>query len=588
MKDTIEEIKKRIDIVEYIGAVTQLKRAGRNFKGNCPFHNEKTPSFVVSPDRQIWRCFGACQQGGDVIAFLMKLENITFFEALKELAHQAGVTIQNLDFEDKAWNEKEKIITINDAAARMYHYLLLEHPSGAHAREYLEKRGLNKGLIETFQLGYAPQSWDSLSTYLIKKKFNEQDSINSGLVLKGKTGKPYDRFRGRLMFPIISTRNTILGFSGRLLHDNEKQAKYVNTPETILYHKRETLFGINLAKDEIIKEKSAIIVEGEFDMISCYKNGIKNVVAVKGSAVTREQLALLKRFTQHLILALDADYSGAETTKRAIQDAEELEFRIDIIRAEHGKDPDEALKNDPISFKKIIKKPIPIYDFIIDTAIQKYNSSDPYEKTEALKEIIPFIEYILNPIVFSHYVKQISERLDIHENDIVKMVDDYRKKRQVSISIKKTVEAGENINRIELLEKHILSAILQNDDPMKVIQDVGLIISAENFTTPSFQDLFAYLRKFEEKQADKKSKYSIKKLAQNLSAPLQQVLDELFLFDISRDTLKQSSFNRMLYELKRHTLKDQLKKLAENSSEDVRVSELSKEIAEVEKRLIDM
>lgn len=500
MKDTIEEIKKRIDIVEYIGTVTQLKRAGRNFKGNCPFHNEKTPSFVVSPDRQIWRCFGACQQGGDVISFLMKLENITFFEALKELAHHTGVTIKNLDFEDKAWNEKEKIITINDAAARMYHYLLLEHPSGAHAREYLDKRGVNKGLIETFQLGYAPQSWDSLSTYLTKKKFKEQDIINSGLTLIGKTGKPYDRFRGRLMFPIINTRNTILGFSGRLLHDNEKQAKYVNTPETLLYHKRETLFGVNLAKDEIVKEKSAIIVEGEFDMISCYKNGIKNVVAVKGSAVTREQLALLKRFTQHLILALDADFSGAETTKRAIQDAEELEFRIDIIRAEHGKDPDEALKNDPISFKKIIKKPIPIYDFIIDTAIQKYNSSDPYEKTEALKEIIPFIEYILNPIVFSHYVKQISEKLDIHENDIVKLVEEYRKKKQVNISMRKAIAPVDVVNRIELLEMHILAGMLQNDDPMKTVEESSAIISAEYFSIPSFRDIFTNLKKLSEKK----------------------------------------------------------------------------------------
>jgi DNA primase len=585
----IDEIKSRIDIADFIGKRVVLKKAGRNFKGNCPFHNEKTPSFVVSPDRQIWRCFGACQDGGDVIAFLMKLENITFFEALKELAHQSGVTIKNLDFEDKAWNEKEKLIKINDAAAKMYHYLLLEHSSGEHAREYLEERGINKGLIETFQLGYAPQSWDSLFTYLKKKNFDENDIINSGLALHGKTGRPYDRFRGRLMFPIVSTRNTILGFSGRLLHDNEKQAKYVNTPETLLYHKRETLYGVHVAKESIISEKSAIVVEGEFDMISCYKHGIKNVVAVKGSAVTRDQLALLKRFTQHLILALDADFSGAETTKRAIQDAEELEFRIDIIRSNIGKDPDEALKKDAIAFKKLIKKPIPIYDFIIDTAIAKHSIGDPYEKSETIKEIIPFIEYISNPIVFSHYAKLISEKLGIHENDVVKLVDDYRRKKQVNVHFAKTVSTPEIMSRVDLLQKYILAALLQNNEPLVAFSDVSGIISEKNFSLPAYQDIFAHFKKFELKNKDKKDHdFNIKKFVNNLSNPLQQVFDEIFLFDISQDTMNNKNFLKMAYELKKYSLKKTISQLMEKNSEDTYISELTKEIAEVEKHLSDM
>ncbi|MEK7070243.1 MAG: DNA primase, partial [Patescibacteria group bacterium] len=279
----IEEIKRKLDVVEFIGSHITLKKAGRNFKANCPFHQEKSASFVVSPERQIWHCFGACQEGGDVIRFLMKWENIPFVEALQELAKRTGVKLDTFDIQDSQWKKKEALIRVNNSAKDFYHYILTQSAIGKKAREYLAARNINEKIIETFQLGYAPQSWDSLIKFLIKKSFAQADLKDTGLTVTGKNNSLYDRFRGRIMFPINDTRGNNIGFSGRVLveEDSKDGAKYVNTPETPLYHKRESLFGIHLAKDAIKKEGNVFLVEGEFDAISMYQSGVKNVVAIK-------------------------------------------------------------------------------------------------------------------------------------------------------------------------------------------------------------------------------------------------------------------------------------------------------------------
>jgi DNA primase len=234
MDNAVDEIKKKLDVVEYIGRFVELKRSGRNFRGLCPFHQEKTPSFFVNPDRQVWRCFGACQVGGDVIAFLMKYESITFYEALKEMAQETGVKLDNTGFEDRAWQQKEKLVTIHNHATKYYHYLLMQHASGKTAREYLDERGINEKIRETFQLGFAPASWDSLSLYLRKKGYSNEDLLTAGLIIKSSKGSFYDRFRNRLMFPIVDSRDYVIAFSGRTLNKDAKEAKYINSPETPL------------------------------------------------------------------------------------------------------------------------------------------------------------------------------------------------------------------------------------------------------------------------------------------------------------------------------------------------------------------
>lgn len=435
MESAIEEIKKKIDIITFINSFIPLKRIGRNYKSLCPFHQERTPSFVVSTDRQIWHCFGACQEGGDVIKFLMKWENITFIEALRELADKAGVKLRKVDFEDKLWKKKERFIGINTLAAEFFEYILHKTQFGEKARQYLKQRSLDAKISKKFQLGYAPLSWDSLLNFLTKKKYDQNEIFESGLLVKGDRGNFYDRFRGRLIFPIKEARGNIIGFSGRTLEESAKEAKYINTPETFLYHKRETLYGINLAKESVKKENNIFLVEGEFDVISPYQQGVENIAAIKGSALTREQLMLLKRFTNKITLAFDSDTAGEEAMRKGIEEAESLDFDVFIVSFDFAKDPDEAVHKDPIKFKRAIKNSVPFYDFIIDLSQRKYSAHDAYGKKQIAEEVAVFIEKIKNPIVQSHYVKKIASILDVSEASIEALMRSMKKKRSQRFNV---------------------------------------------------------------------------------------------------------------------------------------------------------
>ncbi|KXK12030.1 MAG: DNA primase [Microgenomates bacterium OLB23] len=477
----------------------------------APFIKKKTPSFFVNPDRQLWRCFGACQTGGDVLAFLMKYENITFFEALKELAQETGVKLEHSAIEDRAWQQKEKLVNIHAIATKYYHYLLMEHSLGKAARDYLDERGINEKVRETFQLGYAPASWDSLGAYLQKKGFNYEDMLTAGLVIKSTKGSYYDRFRNRLMFPIIDARDYVIAFSGRTLNKDTKEAKYINSPETPLYHKRETLYGLHVAKDAIRSEKKAMIVEGEFDMISSFMHGITNTVAVKGSIVTIDQIKLLKKYTDHLILALDSDFSGTETTLRAIKDGEEMDMRIDIITFSFGKDPDEALKNDAITFKKLLKSPISLYDFVINTVVQRHNIEDPFEKKKLAEEVMPFLSTIENPIIKAHYIKKLAQILSTDEKAIEMTLRDhlFKQKKKTRRVLQRTVPEKD---KYESLQKTLLACIVQNDAPQELYKKAAAIIDDSDFTIPSYKELFTIIGLMPHSEGEDFVKELVKKL----------------------------------------------------------------------------
>ncbi len=593
MDSTIDDIKRKIDIVEYINALVPLKKMGRTYKACCPFHNEKTPSFTVSPDRQIWRCFGACQEGGDVISFLMKWENITFFESLKELAHLTGVPLETTKIEDRSWKDKELLLKINQMTSKYFQYLLTSHPSGAPARDYIKDRGVTDTISTTFQLGYAPESWDSLLKFLTKKGFKEEDIERAGLALRSSKDQSrfYDRFRGRLMFPIIDARQNILGFSGRLLIKDEKQAKYVNSPETPIYRKRETLYGMHVAHEAIRKEKIAIIVEGEFDMISSFKHGITNTVAIKGSAFTKDQLMLLKRYTQHLILALDGDFSGTQTTLKAIKDAEEMDFRIDIIRYDFAKDPDEALSKDPIAYKKLIKKPIPIYDFILDTALARHaqtGTADAYAKKDAVDDVLPFLHGITNSIIRSHYIKRLADAVGIDVRDIESSLRTFGQKGKLS-NPQTPPQQTVKVDRHESLQKHVLAQAVQSDDPLPSIALLKDILEPSDFTIPSYADIFKALIGYTGKPFD------VKTFAQNFTPALHSVLDELFLHDISVEKEDTDPvhitliFKKTLLELKKLSLKHILKETVAQSQDGEHdqnvIQTMMGKLAQVEKEL---
>lgn len=585
MDNPVEEIKKRIDMVDFIGSFIGLKKSGRNFKALCPFHQEKTPSFIISPERQIWHCFGACQEGGDVIKFLMKWENITFYEALKELADKLGIRLRKIDFEDKLWKKKERLFNINSLTGEFYHYLLTKHKIGEKALDYLKNRKINRKTIDTFTLGYSPSSWDSLLKFLKKKDFEEEESYEAGLLVKNERGGFYDRFRKRLMFSLKDPRGNILGFSGRIL-ENEGEAKYINTPETPVYHKRESLFGINLSKEAIKKNNQAILVEGELDMISCFQEGINNVVAVKGSAVTKEQLMLLKRYANRVVFSLDADFSGEETTKRAIVDAENLDFDIGVITFDFAKDPDEAIKKDPQMFKKIIKQPIPIYDFVINISVKKNKGPDAFSKKNIGNEVVPFISNIKNPIVQSHYVKKLAEILEVETSAIELLIKKQlykRKARQQTILIKKRSEK----DRYQLLQTYVLSLIFQSDRPFAMLEKIFKTIEEEDFSIVSYKKLLQCLSDFKTATSDFQSikENWLKKFASFLPSELIPVFNELTLFDIAifDQNILEKELEKIVCEFKRLSLKRRIKDKINDADE---VKKLTKFLSEVEKRLI--
>ncbi|MCR4276985.1 MAG: DNA primase [Candidatus Roizmanbacteria bacterium] len=589
MENQIDEIKRKIDIVEFIGSFITLKKAGRNFKAVCPFHQEKSPSFVVSPDRGIWHCFGACGEGGDAIKFLMKWENITFIEALKELAKKTGVklTLNKIGVEDKIWQKKERYLGMNQLAGEFFHYVFSKTDFGKKARDYLKTRLLNQSIIDKFELGYSPSSWDSLKLFLKKKKYEEEEMLENGLLVRSERGSYYDRFRGRLMFPLKDSRNNILGFSGRILEGNEKEAKYVNTPETPIYHKRECLFGINLAIEEIKKQKNVYIVEGELDMIMPYQHGYSNFVAIKGTALTNEQLKLLKRYTDKITLMMDADVAGIESIKRGIDEAEKFDFEIRVVTIDFAKDPDEALRKDPNKFKKLIAKPVPIYDFLIEAAQKKYPEESAFSKKKIGEEVIPMIEKITNPIVRTFYVKKLAGVLEISENTVENLISQSkRKKNQISLNKIKYSKPTEDSRELTI-NKYVLSVLFQSEDPSTIYKNVFEILKPEYFLHLSYEKISLLFFK----EMEKDTKFDINEFGKKLPNELRPIFDEIFLFASTDHNLSNESLDRLVHEIKKYYFKREIKKiLAEEETEDKKkqLKKLSENLKEVEKNLISL
>ncbi|MFA9289242.1 MAG: DNA primase [Weeksellaceae bacterium] len=544
MNQNIDEVKQRIDIVEYISRVVQLKKSGRNFKGLCPFHQEKSPSFVVSADRQIWRCFGTCGTGGDVIAFLMKRDNITFVEALHDLAKEAGVSLDTTAFEDKQWNIKETIYKMNLLAAKYYAYILTETKVGEKGREYLKGRGINDKIAKTFELGYGPDSWDSLLKFLLKKGFKEADIIESGLVVVGNSNNVYDRFRNRLVFPIKDAKDNIIGFSGRLLGANEKQAKYVNTPETPVYKKRESLYGIHLAKDAIRKLNVAYIVEGEFDMIHPYQQGVDNIVAIKGAAFTKEQLQLLKRYTDKIVLALDTDEAGIEAMKRGITEAEKMDFDVHVAQFTSGKDPDEALKNDPVAFKKDLNSAIPIYDFLIQIEVKKHDPKNPFEKKKIAEALAPFFSFMQNPIIKSHYHKQLANILEVDEQSVEKLMR--YKKQQRAGSIKMATPTVKT-TREENDQKYVLSYLMQRAESGSSVLRLLMCINLEDIIHPAMQKVYSAFTDWVKSHET----FVYQEFMDSLPNELHSTTDELYLYATVNDDIEDSDMIDVIMRLKK-------------------------------------
>ncbi|MDD3386569.1 MAG: DNA primase [Candidatus Pacebacteria bacterium] len=452
MNSEIEQIKSRLNIVDVIGSYIKLEKAGINYRAKCPFHNEKSPSFFVSPSRQMWHCFGGCNEGGDIFKFIMKIEGIEFYDALKILAAKAGVELKKNPNWEKTKTKRENLLSISEKAKSFFEAQLEKSKIGQEAKDYLVNRGLKKETIKDWQIGYAPLNWQGLSDYLIGLGFNKKDIIDAGLAVQSQ--KFFDRFRGRIMFPIRDINGQVIGFTGRIFK-TEDDAKYLNTPNTFLYDKSQALFGIDKAKLDIRKKDYCVLVEGNVDCIMSHQAGIKNCIAVSGTALTPIHLGIIKRYSNNLVLAFDMDLAGNNATKKGIDMALKNGFNVKVISMFSEKDPaDIILSNGDSEWKKIIEEAKPINQFYFDLAFKDMDISLIENKTKIVSELLPIFKKIDNTIEQSYWIQSLSNKLSIKEEDIREEI------KKVRVDIGNDNKPKESSLKKQKSKKEILEEII--------------------------------------------------------------------------------------------------------------------------------
>ncbi|MBI4436835.1 MAG: DNA primase [Candidatus Omnitrophica bacterium] len=415
-QETLDQIQERVDIVEVISVHLPLKRAGRNFRASCPFHHEKTPSFMVSPEKQIFHCFG-CGEGGDVFRFLMKMERIEFLDAVRSLAEKVGIPLPKRgDASTERASESVRLYEAN-ALAQSYYRECLLGKEGEEARRYFSNRGLEAKTIEVFQLGYAPSSPNAFLTRASSKGFSEQVLLRAGLILKGEDGRLRDRFRHRLMFPIGNVKGRVLGFGGRILDQGEP--KYLNSPETEIYSKGRELYGLSLSGKWIREKEMAIVVEGYMDLITLFQAGVQPVVSTLGTSFTREQARLLKRHTHDVVVVFDPDQAGEAASLRGLDLLLEEDLSVRVVTLP-GVDPDDFVrKKGSAACWKEIDGAKPLIPYRLDRLASKISLKTPEGKAKACQEILPSIAKIGNAVLRSEYIRELGERLSLKQEDLL-------------------------------------------------------------------------------------------------------------------------------------------------------------------------
>ncbi len=435
----IEEIKSRLDIVEIVGQLVPLKKAGRNYKGLCPFHQEKTPSFIVFPEGQNYHCFG-CGANGDIFTFTMQTENVDFSEALRILAGRAGVVLRPPTEQEKETDrQRQRLQELNLAAAQYFHHQLRYGDAGAGVRRYIEGRGITPETVAAYLLGYAPDRWDGLLNYLHERGYRDTDLNTAGLVIEREgRGGFYDRFRHRLIFPIRDQQGHIIGFGGRAL-EAEQQPKYMNSPQTPLFDKGAALYGLDQAAPAIRQEGRAILVEGYFDVLMAHQQGYRNVVAPMGTALTPTQVHLLKRLTHRLYLALDPDVAGAAamlrgldvirealdgravpvpTARGLVRFERELDGEVRIVALPAGQDPDEVIRADPAQWEALVEGALPVVEYVLQGLAQSADLQTAKGKAAAVEQALPLLAEIHNPVEQAHYIQRLAHIVGVDERAI--------------------------------------------------------------------------------------------------------------------------------------------------------------------------
>ena len=488
--NVVDEVKQRLDITEYIGRHVHLEKSGRYYKGLCPFHTEKTPSFFVFPDSQNWHCFG-CDQGGDLYTFVMEMNGLDFRTALEELAREAGVQLRSrTEAEIQAENEADRLRQILQAAVDYYHTLLLTSPQAKHARAYLRDRGFTRETLETFQLGYSMDSWDAARTHLSGAGFTVEDQIKAGMLVQRDDGRTYDRFRDRVMIPIHDRRGRPIAFGGRVL-DPDDQPKYMNSPQTPLFDKGRVLFGYHLASQAIRQEDAAIIVEGYMDVMIPYQAGYRNVVAPMGTSLSEAHLEQLQRLTRRYILALDPDEAGIHGTLQGLETARQtldrdmdaifdarglvgyegrLKADIRVITLPDGRDPDELILEDRERWDALLASSQPVVRFYFQHMLDQGDPSEPKMKSRIVDAMLPLLSDIGDSIERESYIQEIAQTLALEPRMLLDRLRARERAEAIhSEAAVRRVEADriETPRPINDLEAHLLTVFLNYPEVMR-------------------------------------------------------------------------------------------------------------------------
>lgn len=573
MNSPAQQIKERLSIVDVVSSYIKLEKAGANFKARCPFHNEKTPSFVVSPARGSYHCFG-CNKGGDIFSFVEEIEGDDFRTVLEKLADRAGIQLKSVDPKERS--EQNALYAAVEAATKFFEFHLGKN---AAVQEYLRKRGLKDQTIKTWRIGYAPNDWRQLLFFLKEKGFAEEVLAKAGLIIKSEKGY-YDRFRNRVMFPIADNQGRIVGFSGRIFDvagaPPEGTAKYVNSPETPLYNKSRILFGYDKAKHAIMQNDSCVMVEGQMDLIMAHQAGTTNAVAVSGTALTEEHIGLIKRFTDNLLLSFDADDAGFKASERGVKMALASGMDVKIVKISGNKDPADAILADEKEWHKALAEATHIIPFYLN-ALESKDLGEREFKKEVSVKVLPYVAEIKNKIDQAHFIREISSRINAPEEAIREEISNYLKEKEKEE--KKIFTAA--------VKKDMTADLLSSGKMKDAIENkfFGIILWQENLSPRSLEidtakkeyqriagcDVDLKLKEIPEKQREDMALYSEVHYGghENMASEIEELLASL-----EKEILQER------YEKSNNDLKK-----AEKEGNGDLISEILKECQDIQKRI---
>ena len=556
----IDKIRQSSNIIEVISEYINLKKMGRNFKSLCPFHQEKTPSFIVSPDKQIYHCFG-CGEGGNVFNFVMKMENISFSEAALKLAKRANIKVpKNIfskEYNGKYNKEKERIFKINMFAADFYHNYLLSSSEASFARRYLEQRGITKDIIELFKIGYVGKSGYCLSPIAIKNGFLKQDLIKANLVKSNNK----ELFTNRIIFPIFDIRNRVIAFGARLIDEKEGLPKYINSPESVVFSKGRNLYGFNITKESIKENPYLIIVEGYFDLITCVQYGFRNCVATLGTALTAEQANLILRYTKNVVIVYDGDPAGFKAALRGWEVLIEQGLQVKVVILPKGYDPDKYLRTqNKEGFSSLISSASPLIDFWIKISQQHLDLKINENKIKVIEELIPIISKIKDPFIKETELKKLSYYLEIKEDHLYwRLQQEKRIRKPVSSpGLQQRISSSGIIN----LQEKIIQSMLKDTSKIKKIKSQ---ISVEDFPDKNYRQIISLIYSLTEAQNEIDPNVIMDRLNNNnedSNFGVNQIMSKLIM-EIEEDKVyfEDRTIDKMIFSLKRFNDEQKYKQL---------------------------